>query len=197
MLNGATFESVAREWLEKFSPSLVLALLSPGDFWSELSAPKSDRFIANEYAPLRRLLPGLNKSLIPLIGDRNALRFMVDDEISSADIWRIWPANDEREQLQSLLRDRMTMAVGIEGRVPMLDQRIVEFGLNLPIQYKFRFFRGGKYWLKKVPERYLSKSTVWRKKKGLPIPVSEWTGMQSKIDQKLFFLNLWQRENSK
>ena len=183
----------------------------------------------NRVLRLRRVLPRLNKSLIPLIGDEDTIRMMVDHEVSPVDLWYIWPTSDGSIELQDILRaqyrafgesplgseisslvakdvqyylnpllrraDRMTMAVGIEGRVPMLDQRVIEFGINLPVQYKVRFFRGGKYLLKKVAERYLPKRTVWRKKKGLPIPVAEWTGLRSKIEQKSFFLDLWRREN--
>lgn len=180
---------------------------------------------------LRRFLPRLNKSLIPLIGDENTLRLMVDHEVSPADLWRIWPTSDGRTDVQDHLRsqyrtfgesrigaelssliakdiqyylnpllrraDRMTMAVGIEGRVPMLDQRVIDFGINLPSRYKIRFFRGGKYLLKKVAERYLPKRTVWRKKKGLPLPVAEWTGVSSKLQQKSYFLDLWFRYSAR
>ena len=34
--------------------------------------------------------------------------------------------------------DRMLMAFGLEGRVPFLDHRVVEFGLSLPRQLKTR-----------------------------------------------------------
>ena len=180
---------------------------------------------------LRRILPKLNKSLIPLIGDDNTVRMLVDDEISPDDLWRIWPTGDTRGDLQEWLRahylesgessrgaemgsfiakdvqyylnpllrraDRMTMAVGIEGRVPMLDQRIIEFGINLPTKYKVQFMRGGKYLLKKVAERYLPKNIVWRTKKGLPIPVADWTGIRSKVQQKSFFLDLWQQNRAR
>lgn len=99
--------------------------------------------------------------------------------------------------LNRLLRraDRMTMAVRIEGRVPMLDQRVIEFGINLPTRYKVRFLQGGKYLLKKVADRYLPKDIVWQKKKGLPIPVAEWTGLTRKLEQKNFFLDLWFRNS--
>jgi asparagine synthase (glutamine-hydrolysing) len=174
---------------------------------------------------LRRFLPRLNKSLIPLIGDENTLRSMVDHEVAPIDLWRVWPVSDGRNDVQNSLRDqfsmvgesrigaevssliakdiqyylnpllrradRMTMAVGIEGRVPMLDQRVLEFGINLPSRYKVRFFKGGKYLLKRVAERYLPKEIVWRKKKGLPIPVEQWTGVTSKLGQKEYFLDLW------
>ena len=183
----------------------------------------------NRVLHLRRFLPRLNKALIPLIGDENTVRAMVDHEVTPVDLWRIWPASDGRIELQETLRDqylaagesrigaevssliakdiqyylnpllrradRMTMAVGIEGRVPMLDQRVIEFGINLPTRYKVRFLQGGKYLLKKVADRYLPKDIVWRKKKGLPIPVAEWTGLTSKLEQKNFFLDLWLRNS--
>jgi len=179
---------------------------------------------------LKRFLPSLDKSLIPLIGDENSLRLIVDNEVSPADLWRIWPTSDGRIDAQEILRnkyrtlgesrigaelssliakdiqyylnpllrraDRMTMAVGIEGRVPMLDQRVIEFGVNLPSNYKVRFYHGGKYLLKRVSERYLPKRIVWRKKKGLPLPVAEWTGVDSKLQQKSYFLDLWFRHSA-
>lgn len=184
----------------------------------------------NRVLRLRHFLPGLNKSLIPLIADDNTLRLIVDHEVSPADLWHIWPTNDGRNDVQERLRsqyrsfgesriaaelssliskdiqyylnpllrraDRMTMAVGIEGRVPMLDQRVIEFGVNLPASHKIRFFRGGKYLLKKVADRYLPKRIVWRKKKGLPLPVAEWTGVDSKLQQKSYFLDLWLRHSA-
>jgi len=117
----------------------------------------------------------------------------IDAELSSL------IAKDIQYYLNPLLRraDRMTMAVGIEGRVPMLDQRVIDFGINLPSRYKIRFFRGGKFLLKKVAERYLPKRTVWRKKKGLPLPVAEWTGVSSKLQQKSYFLDLWVRYSAR
>ena len=60
--------------------------------------------------------------------------------------------------------DHFTMGIPIEHRFPLLDHRIVSFGLKMPIQY---LFNNGwtKYLLRKTMEPYLPKKIVWRRKK--------------------------------
>jgi asparagine synthase (glutamine-hydrolysing) len=69
--------------------------------------------------------------------------------------------------------DRATMSVGLEGREPLLDYRIVEFAARLPERYKYR--RGQKKWiLKEVVHKYVPKEMMNRPKKGFGIPLAEW-----------------------
>jgi len=69
--------------------------------------------------------------------------------------------------------DRMLMAWGIEGRVPFLDHRVVEFGLALPDAYKIEG-RTGKRFLRLWGERYLPREHLWTRKKGFTVPVNDW-----------------------
>jgi len=69
--------------------------------------------------------------------------------------------------------DRMMMAWGLEGRVPFLDHRIVEFGLSLPDEYKVDG-RRGKVFLKEWAKPYLTEDHVKGKKRGFHVPVGEW-----------------------
>jgi asparagine synthase (glutamine-hydrolysing) len=69
--------------------------------------------------------------------------------------------------------DRMLMAHGVEGRVPFLDHRVVEFGLGLPDRLKVRG-RDGKVFLKRWAERMLPKQTLWTRKRGFGVPLGEW-----------------------
>ena len=69
--------------------------------------------------------------------------------------------------------DRMLMAWGIEGRVPFLDHRVVEFGLALPDAYKIEG-RTGKRFLRLWGERYLPRDHLWARKKGFTVPVNDW-----------------------
>ena len=73
-----------------------------------------------------------------------------------------------------LLRgDKLTMSASLEGRVPLLDHRLVEFAGRLPTNLKIK--RGQrKYLLKKVARRYLPAEIIDRKKQGFPIPISSW-----------------------
>jgi asparagine synthase (glutamine-hydrolysing) len=69
--------------------------------------------------------------------------------------------------------DRMMMGFGLEGRVPFLDHRIVEFGLGLPDRLKIR---GGqpKVFLRQWAERLLPRDHLYMKKRGFSVPVREW-----------------------
>lgn len=69
--------------------------------------------------------------------------------------------------------DRMSMAHGLEARVPFLDYRIVEFSTTLPVRYKQPFIQG-KYLLKKAAKSYLPKEIIHRKKQGFTTPMHAW-----------------------
>jgi asparagine synthase (glutamine-hydrolysing) len=69
--------------------------------------------------------------------------------------------------------DRMTMAWGLEGRVPFLDHRIVEFGLSLPNSLKIQSGEG-KIFLKRWATRSIPEDYLRRPKKGFHVPVGEW-----------------------
>jgi asparagine synthase (glutamine-hydrolysing) len=68
--------------------------------------------------------------------------------------------------------DRVLMGLGIEGRVPFLENEIMDFALNLPLAQKIGN-KGGKRILKKVAEGFLPREIVYRRKVGFPVP---WQG---------------------
>jgi asparagine synthase (glutamine-hydrolysing) len=68
--------------------------------------------------------------------------------------------------------DRMLMAFGLEGRVPYLDHRLVEFGLSLPDRFKVRG-RVGKLLLKRWASDSLPADHVWGKKRGFGVPLGQ------------------------
>ena len=69
--------------------------------------------------------------------------------------------------------DRILMASSVEGRVPFLDHRVVEFGLSLPDALKVRK-NAGKVFLKRWAENFLPADHLWRHKSGFHVPVREW-----------------------
>jgi len=69
--------------------------------------------------------------------------------------------------------DRASMAAGLEIRVPLLDQRVVEFASRIPENYLYR--KGeGKVILRRLLSRYLPASLFERPKMGFAVPVSQW-----------------------
>lgn len=83
--------------------------------------------------------------------------------------------------------DKAAMAVGLEGRVPFLDHRLVEYAFRLPGRYKVRR-RTTKYLLKKSLEGLLPESTLYKSKHGFAVPLDEWfrAGMKDFLAGVLF-----------
>ncbi len=69
--------------------------------------------------------------------------------------------------------DRMTMQNGIEGRLPFLDHRLVEFAFNLPGDYK-RKNGTGKIMLRNFLAKKLGRELAFREKTGFKSPFKHW-----------------------
>ena len=69
--------------------------------------------------------------------------------------------------------DKMSMSVGVEVRVPFLDNQLVEFASRIPVHYKQRG-REGKWILKKAMEPFLPHDVIYRPKTGFGAPVRRW-----------------------
>lgn len=83
--------------------------------------------------------------------------------------------------------DRMLMAHGLEGRVPFVDHRIIQYGLSLPDELKYHN-KQGKYFLKNWAESYLPRDYLHRKKRGFYVPVDTWLTdhtLKKSLQQKL------------
>ena len=64
--------------------------------------------------------------------------------------------------------DNMTMAHGLEARVPFLDHELVELAMQMPVRYKLA--DGGKYILKKIARGLLPPQVIDREKGYFPVP---------------------------
>jgi len=69
--------------------------------------------------------------------------------------------------------DKMTMAHGLEARVPFLDYKLVEYSTTLPDNFKINGMTG-KYILRQSMSKSLPKKIVNRAKKGFPLPLNKW-----------------------
>jgi asparagine synthase (glutamine-hydrolysing) len=83
---------------------------------------------------------------------------------------------DFKTLLPALLQveDRMSMAHGLESRVPLLDHPIVELAATIPSNFKFKDGTM-KYIFKEVARPFLPASILDRQDKmGFPTPLTEW-----------------------
>ena len=69
--------------------------------------------------------------------------------------------------------DKMSMAAGVETRVPFLDLDLVEFAARMPSEYKQRGGTG-KWVLKKAMAPYLPHEVIYRPKTGFGAPLRRW-----------------------
>jgi asparagine synthase (glutamine-hydrolysing) len=82
--------------------------------------------------------------------------------------------------------DRATMLSSVEARAPFLDRDVTRFALSLPPDLRLRRFET-KWVLKKASERWLPKDVIYRRKRGLSVPIASWIndGLRAEVDRLL------------
>lgn len=98
---------------------------------------------------------------------------------------------DVREYLEHLLNreDKHSMQTSVECRVPLLDPALIDFAVNLPYDRKVRRSEG-KWVLKKVAERYIPKSVIYRQKRGFNLPGKQYLSLR----EEFFRGGFWETE---
>jgi len=69
--------------------------------------------------------------------------------------------------------DRVSMAVSLEARVPLLDHHLAEFALSLPSHMKFRQ-RRGEWILRRAVADLVPRSVLAKPKQGFAVPLAQW-----------------------
>jgi asparagine synthase (glutamine-hydrolysing) len=82
--------------------------------------------------------------------------------------------------------DRLTMAAGVEARVPFLDHELVEWAFSLPNELKFKDGEG-KLLVKRALEPRLPREILYRPKAGFNLPLGKWlrTGLKEMVGDLL------------
>ena len=113
----------------------------------------------------------LNKSTDPFIAFKN-----IDRRVKCKSFFEKMLFADLILQLPSQFLtkvDRATMAVGIEARVPFLDDRFAEFALTIPYKWNIDFLKR-KLMLRKYLYKKLPKSIIDSPKSGFGVPYGDW-----------------------
>ena len=145
------------------------------------------RAVVDRIEKLRVMLPDADRAAIydmalsmwlpaeigGLLGDYRSPRAPLGGQGSFADHMS---RNDLRHYLPDDILtkvDRTTMATGLEGREPLLDHRLVEFALRLPLNLR-RGTLGTKHLLRRVLYKYVPRPLIDRPKRGFAIPLARW-----------------------
>jgi asparagine synthase (glutamine-hydrolysing) len=82
--------------------------------------------------------------------------------------------------------DRATMLNSVEARAPFLDRFVTAFALSLPSDLRVRRFTT-KWILKKAAEKWLPHDVIYKRKRGLSVPIASWInrGLRSEVDRLL------------
>ena len=103
-------------------------------------------------------------------------RIFNSDNVNKSSYFDLMTHFDFKTLLPALLHveDRMSMAHGLESRVPLLDHCLVELSATIPSDIKFKDGQM-KYIFKEVVRPYLTSAIMDRKDKmGFPTPTTEW-----------------------
>jgi asparagine synthase (glutamine-hydrolysing) len=167
-----TYESIIPNLvsLKNYKPMLK-------EFWSKGLFEEMD----DRYFQLVNRAPTLDKeirweSLEPYSTKQTFKEIFNGNNVKKESYFDLMTHFDFKTLLPGLLQveDRMSMANGIESRVPLLDVPLVELAATIPADIKFK--NGDmKHVLKQIVKPYLPKSIFERKDKmGFPTPLNDW-----------------------
>lgn len=82
--------------------------------------------------------------------------------------------------------DRATMLSSVEARAPYLDRDLTAFALSLPRELRVKGLTT-KWVLKKAAEKWIPRDVIYRRKRGLSVPVASWInrGLRADVDRLL------------
>jgi asparagine synthase (glutamine-hydrolysing) len=146
---------------KKISTSYLLKRFMQG---AELSGMVRHQLWTSNIAPSLLKNLGLGPAAVP--GDEVAEGELLD----RVQLWDL-----EVSLAEGLLTkaDRSSMSSGLELRAPFLDEAVLDFASTLPVAERVRGLTT-KVFLKRYAGRYLPHHIVYRRKRGLSVPIARW-----------------------
>lgn len=187
LLKLERFRSIAPEAVFKMSGKLVGALAREDNRWNKLGKLLSadSSILAADLLSQFFFTSELNELLIHR--ENNAVQLFDTAELPAERTFldKVLLADYQTYMVDDILTkvDRATMSVGLEGREPLLDHRIIEFVAALPNAFKYRNGEK-KYLLKKMTHELIPKSIMDRPKMGFGIPFGAW--MRTDIKEMVY-----------
>ncbi|MFH1610663.1 MAG: asparagine synthase (glutamine-hydrolyzing) [Patescibacteria group bacterium] len=149
------------------------------DIYSKFTATNMNRYSQFMF----RKNEDIKKILKPEIWHKNVTRdfyqekfFANIDPVFKKDFTKYFGMVDRQTWLLDLglvMEDKITMASGLEERVPLLDHRLVELSAKIPTKFKIRG-KDTKHIFKSAMQKYIAPHVFDEPKRGFASPVSEW-----------------------
>lgn len=182
----------------------------PWRYYRGMYATNFDEFVTGYYQFWQRLIPTeiLHKAFAPVIGDvknvdtqeifRSVFKKHENELKTPVDYINHSLYFEAKTFLHGMLmiEDKLTMAHGLESRVPLLDNELVDFATRMPVKYKLNnlteilrvnennpglksqnYFiktNDGKAILRKTMEKYIPKEIEQATKQGFSAPDATW-----------------------
>jgi len=173
---------IPAQWIERcylplreFLPQRFRVANFP-DKWQKLISQMENAELQDLYRMTISLWP--EKDILALTGETVA-QGSFEETFKETDGWPLLSRLmriDQKTYLPDAMMtkaDRASMAVGLELRVPLLDNRIVEYTSALPEGLKYRGGTG-KYLLRGLLSRYVPPELFQRPKMGFGVPIDRW-----------------------
>ncbi len=167
--------------MAKRAKELNLKTIITGDGADELFIGYERQECWKKYNNAKAIYPSLSwiisKSDIETLYNKDFLSSIknkkyIPETISNMEDALLYERGERLPEYHNMRLDRMTMAHGIEAKVPFQDYRIAEYSFELSIEELMQGTRKG--WLKEIARSWLPDDIIYRKKSIFPSLPSEW-----------------------
>ena len=161
---------------KKFLNKAIETIRKKGELSKKLSTPKG---IERYFIFMSQKDEFLKKVVRPkYLNNKNYIKKLEDlypnaQEVDSNELMMLMDLENWLPEESLMRSDKMTMAHGLEERVPLLDKDLVEFALKIPTRYKINFKYTKKIFKESMGE-YLPSYVANAPKRGWFSPMAKW-----------------------